>query len=208
MNRRTFLVGLLSFALPVACSEKPKLASIPPGKTVLAFGDSVTFGTGASSGEDWPSLLAARTGWQIENAGLSGDTAEAAKERIEGLLDEHRPVFVIIELGGNDFLRHRSQKAVKEDLRQIIGRVKRSGAQVVLVAVPELSALGVIAGKVGDAPIYRELADEEKIPVVSNVFSEILSQPGLCADKIHPNSKGYQHMAAGIHAYLKKAGAF
>jgi len=113
---------------------------------------------------------------------------------------------VIIEIGGNDFLRRRSPKAVKEDIRRIIVSVKQSGAQAVLVAVPELSLLSIVATKPSDAPIYEELAKEEKVPLIPNVFADILSQPALCADKIHPNAAGYQLMAAGIYASLQKVG--
>lgn len=206
MKRRELIVVLAAAAVLGACGKKSKLPAIAPGKTVLAFGDSVTFGTGAASGEDWPTLLAARTGWQIVNAGIPGDTAEAGKRRLQALLDEHRPVLVIVEIGGNDFLRRRSPKAVKDDLRSIVRTARQAGAQVVLVAVPELSLLGVVARRPADSPIYRELGEEEKVLVIDDVFAEILGRPELCADQIHPNAQGYQEMATGIHAALKTMG--
>ncbi len=206
MKRRTVLTLLAVSVFLRACAKSPKLPRIPPGKTVLAFGDSVTFGTGASAGEDWPTLLATLTGWNIVNAGIPGDTAEAATGRIQALLDEHHPVLVIIEIGGNDFLRRRSAKMVKDDLRRLIQIVRSTGAHVVLVAVPELSMLGVVVRKLSDAPIYRELGKEESIPVVSDVFSEILGNPDLCADQIHPNARGYRKMASEVHAYLQTVG--
>ena len=64
------------------CGGKPKVAPLPAGSAVLAFGDSVTHGTGAAAGEDYPTRLAAITGWNITNAGIPGDTAENAKGRI------------------------------------------------------------------------------------------------------------------------------
>ena len=75
-----------------------------------------------------------------------------------------------------------------------------------LIGVPELSVLAVVAGKPGDAPIYLELGKEEGVPVIANVFSDILARPELCADKIHPNAQGYRQMASGIHAGLKSVG--
>ena len=206
MKRRTFLsLGIASLLL-VACGKSKKLPAISAGKTVLAFGDSVTFGTGAAPGEDWPTLLARKTGWLIENAGIPGDTAEAGKRRFGALLEQHQPALVIIEIGGNDFLRRRDPKAVKEDLRGMIRAARKQGAQVVLVTVPELSLLGALTRAPSDSPIYEELGDEESIPVIGKVFSEILSQPELCADQIHPNAKGYQEMAAGIYQSLIKTG--
>jgi acyl-CoA thioesterase-1 len=107
---------------------------------------------------------------------------------------------------GNDFLRRRPQQAVKEDVRHLLRTVRQSGAQVVLVAVPEVSLLNFVMGK-GDAPLYQELAEEEAVPLIDRVFAETLSRPELRADQIHPNAEGYRHMASGIYDYLKQAGA-
>jgi acyl-CoA thioesterase-1 len=128
------------------------------------------------------------------------------KARIQALLDENRPALVILEIGGNDFLRRSAPATVKEDLRQLIKTSLQAGAQVALVAVPELSLLGIVAGKPSDSAIYAELADEEKVSQVPDVFSDTLSRPELCADRIHPNALGYQHMAKGIFTRLQQLG--
>ena len=101
---------------------------------------------------------------------------------------------------------NKEQKPVPEDIKAIITAAKGAGSQVVLIGVPELSLLAVVAGKTGDSPIYQELGKEEGVPVIADVFSEILSRPELCADKIHPNSQGYKQMASGIYAGLKNIG--
>jgi acyl-CoA thioesterase-1 len=207
VRRRVLLIAGLSAGLFVpGCRKAAKLSAITAGQTVLAFGDSVTYGTGAARGEDWPNLLAQKTGWKVVNAGIPGDTAANGKARIQALLDEHRPALVILEIGGNDFLRRSAPAAVKEDLRQLIKTSLQAGAQVALVAVPELSLLGIVAGKPSDSAIYAELADEEKVSLVPDVFSDTLSRPELCADRIHPNALGYQHMAKGIFTRLQQLG--
>ena len=206
LRRRLLLAA--AGALLAACGKAPKPPRLAPGSTVLAFGDSVTYGTGAGPGEDWPTRLAAATGWRVINAGLPGDTAAAAGERLAPLLAAEPPVLVIVELGGNDFLRRRPSTAVKEDLRLIVRRAAASGARVVLVAVPELSLLGALTRRPSDSPIYRELADEEGIPVIESVFSDILGQPELCADQIHPNAEGYRRMAEGLLAGLRRIGLY
>ena len=160
----------------------------------------------AAPGEDWPAQLAALSGWRIVNAGIPGDTAEAAKNRLGALLDADKPALVIIEIGGNDFLRRRSQVAVKEDIRQMIRAVRSSGAQVVLVAVPELSLLGAVTRRPSDAALYAQLGKEEKVPVMTDVFADILAQPALCADQIHPNAAGYRQMADSFREALQKIG--
>lgn len=204
--RRRVLKAVAAVLALAACGRSQKLSALPASSVVLAFGDSVTFGTGAAPGQDWPSLLAAKSGWRIINAGVPGDTAEAARQRIPALLEEYRPVLVIVELGGNDFIHRRAQKKVKEDLRQIIASIRASGARAVLVAVPELSLLGTVTRRPDDAPIYAELAKEEKLPLIADVFADILSRPELCADRIHPNAQGYRQMAEGFSAALQKTG--
>ena len=206
MHRRRFLALASAAALLAACGRKPKLAALPAGSVVLAFGDSVTHGTGAAAGEDWPARLSALTGWNVVNAGIPGDTAANGRERIGGLLDEHRPALVIVEIGGNDFLKRRPQAAVKEDLRAILAAVRGAGAQAVLVAVPELSLLGAVTRKPSDAPIYAELAKEERVPVIADVFADVLGDAGLRADPIHPNAEGYRRMAAGLAEGLRETG--
>lgn len=205
-GRRHLVGALLAGGLLAACGRSPRLPPLPAGSAVLAFGDSVTYGTGAGEGEDWPTRLAELSGWRIANAGVPGDTAAAGKERIAALVAELQPALVIVEIGGNDFLRRRQPAAIKEDLRQIVRLARAGGAQVVLVAVPELSLLGVVARRPSDAPIYQELADEEKLLLVPDVFADILAQPALCADQIHPNAEGYRQLAAGIAARLREIG--
>lgn len=206
MSLRRLVVGCLTALFLSACDEAPQRTPIAPGDTVLAFGDSVTYGVGAADGEDWPTLLAERTGWVVVNGGVSGDTAQNGRHRIQALLDEHRPRLVIIEIGGNDFLRRRPHSAVKEDLRATIAAVRNADAQPVLVAVPELSLMAVVAGRPSDAALYAELAEEENIPLIENVFSEVLGDPGLHADQIHPNAAGYARMADGIMEALRRTG--
>lgn len=189
------------------CTRAPRLMAVPAGQTVLAFGDSVTHGTGASAGQDWPTLLATLTGWRVINAGIPGDTAENGRHRLPPLLAEHRPALVIIEIGGNDFLRRRPANAVKEDLRDMVRTVRQMGAQVALVAVPELSLMSALTRQPTDAPLYEELAKEEGVALVPDVFSSVLSEARLRADQIHPNAEGYRQLAGGIHAQLKSLGA-
>lgn len=203
-SRRRFLLGGLGLLL-LAC-RRPRATAVARGATVLAFGDSVTFGTGAAPGEDWPHLLAGRTGWRVINAGLPGDTAAAGRTRIVDVLRETRPALVIVEIGGNDFLRRRPAKLVKEDIRAILAAIRQHGATAVLMAVPELSLMAALTRQASDSPIYAELADEEKLPVLANIFSDILSQPSLCADTIHPNAAGYRQMAAQIDGALRQLG--
>jgi acyl-CoA thioesterase-1 len=191
LARRTLLALLLLLGLST-CSNEPQHQALPAGTVVLAFGDSVTHGTGAKPGQDYPSLLAQQTGWQVINAGVPGDTARAAKDRLAPLLREHQPELVIVELGGNDFLRRQQTSRVKQDLLSIVNTSLGYGAITVLVAVPRLSLLRAGVGALKDDGIYAALAEETNVILVEDIFSEVLSDETLRADAVHPNAQGYQ----------------
>lgn len=199
------LLTFLALAM-AACHRAPSYAALPPGSVVLAFGDSVTFGTGAAGEENYPSQLASISGWQVANHGVPGDTAEGAKTRIAEALDDTQPKLVIVEIGGNDFLRRHPEAQIKEDIRSILKTVKQAGVPVVLVATPRFSLLGAALGALPDAALYAELAKEEGVLLVPDVFAEVLSDPSLKSDQIHPNAAGYRKLAEGIAASLVKSG--
>jgi len=199
------LAALLAGPL-IGCSKSPTQVAIPRGATVLAFGDSITHGTGAAQGEDWPTLLAAMTGWNLVNAGVPGDTAQAGRARIASMLSQHQPALVIVGLGGNDFLRRRAADQVKEDLRDILRQIKATGTPAAMLAVPAPSLLAAVASSLSDAPLYQALAEEEGVVLVGDVISTVLSDNALKADPIHPNAEGYRRMAEGIYKALQKSG--
>jgi acyl-CoA hydrolase len=194
------------FVCLCACSDPVHYSTLPSGSKVLAFGDSVTHGTGAERGEDYPAHLARLSGWEIINAGIPGDMARDARKRLPALLREHQPDLVIIELGGNDFLRKRSAALVGADLRDMVLQVKQADAIPVLVAVPRLSLLRASTGMLEDDRLYATLAEEEQILLIDDIFSQVLSDSDLRADRIHPNAQGYRELATGIAAQLRSAG--
>lgn len=200
-----YVIWLL-VALHAACASPPRYSALPAGTSVLAFGDSVTHGTGAGPGQDYPSLLGAISGWDVHNYGVPGDTSAGAKARLEGALDETRPALVIVEIGGNDFLRRTPEAEVKANIRGILQIVKQAGIPVVLVATPRFSLAGAAFGSLPDAELYAQLAQEDDVPLVPNVFAAVLSDPSLKSDAIHPNAEGYKHMTEGIAAALRALG--
>ncbi len=204
-SARYLAAAALAVAL-AACGGEPRYEPLPAGTIVVAFGDSATRGVGAGPGEDWPSQLAERTGWRIVNAGVSGDTADEARGRIGEVLEEHRPRLVVVEIGGNDFLRRTPSAEVKEYVRDIVIVVKDAGAIPVLVGVPELSVFSAAVGNLSDSPIYEELAEEEGLLLIPDVFSDTLSDESLRDDRIHPNADGYRAMADEMADVLYEAG--
>lgn len=206
MNRLLALLLSAALLLVAGCGRTPDLPTLPAGAVVLALGDSITHGTGAGRGDSYPTLLGRATGWEVINAGIPGDTAQAARQRIGPLLAQHRPDLVIVELGGNDFLRRRDPAEVRADLDAILSRIAAAGVPAVLVAVPQFSVLRATVGALNDAPIYRELADEQNLLLIPDLLAGILSREEWRADPVHPNAAGYRALAAGIHEALQEAG--
>lgn len=205
LSVRPFL-AMVALLLVLGCAERQQFEPLPLDAVVLAFGDSVTAGLGAGVGADYPTRLAEFTGLRVINAGISGDTAREARERLGPLLAQHSPDLVIVELGGNDFLRKTPPARVRDYLGEIIREASGSGAMVALVAVPRLSLLRASVGALSDSPIYAELAAQEGALLIPDVFSDVLSDGDLRADEIHPNALGYEQMAQGIQAALGQAG--
>lgn len=206
MRRRVFvLAGAL--VLGGCGRQKPAAgAALPAGSVVLALGDSITFGTGADSAAAYPAQLAALTGWAVVNAGVPGDTAAQAAERLPALLAEHKPALVILSAGGNDFLRRLSSAETEAALRNAIGLARDAGAQVLLVAVPQPTFGAALGAGLSDHPLYARLADESKLPLHANGWATVLGDEKLRADQIHANATGYRAFAEGLAATLRSIG--
>lgn len=197
---------VIAAALLGACGREPRRAPLPVGSLVLAIGDSVTFGTGASPGEDYPTQLATLSGWSIRNQGIPGDTSAGLRARIDAALAETQPALVILEIGGNDFLKRLPEAETKENVRAVLKVIKQAGIPVVLVSTPKFSPLGAAVGMLPDAPIFAELAKEENVPLVPSIFAKVVSDPDLKSDPIHPNALGYRKLAEGIAVVLADVG--
>ena len=148
--RQLSATGLIAATalLVSACGKKlPKASAIAAGATVLALGDSLTQGVGASAATAYPAVLAERTGWKVVNAGISGETSVQIAARLPGLLDEHQPALVIVCAGGNDWLRRNSPQAAQAEIARMLQLCKSKGVPVLLVAVPEMSMTAALTGR-------------------------------------------------------------
>jgi acyl-CoA thioesterase I len=205
MKRR----ALIAACALAACSRKQATAvAVPAGSSVLALGDSITFGTGADSAAAYPAQLAALTGWNVVNAGVPGDSAAQAADRLPALLLEHKPALVIVSAGGNDFLRRVPAAETEAALRSAIAATRNAGAQVLLIAVPQPTIGAALGAGLSDHPLYAKLADELKLPLHAGGWATVLGNEKLRADQIHANAAGYRVFAEGLAATLRKTGLF
>jgi acyl-CoA thioesterase-1 len=194
--------ALLVIAALAGCGERvPRVPAVAPNEVVVAFGDSLTYGTGAAESESYPAVLAQLIGRRVVRSGVPGEVTAQGLARLPQVIEEHRPVLVIVCLGGNDMLRRVDEQQIRSNLRQIITTIRGRGISVVLVGVPRPALL------TSAAAFYGELAKEYGVPYEGKVLNDIMHQLDLKADAIHPNAKGYRRMAEAIAALLKQAGA-
>ena len=198
---RCLSVLVLAAALGACGGKTPQLHKLGPGDVIVAFGDSLTYGTGAAEHESFPAVLAQLTGRTVVRAGVPGEVTAQGLERLPAVLDEHRPKLVIVCLGGNDMLRQVGEAEITANLRAILRKIKDSGAQAVLVGVPR-PALLTSAPK-----FYAEIATEFGIPYESAAVTSVLYKSELRSDPIHPNAQGYRKIAEALAELLRKAGA-
>ena len=169
--------------------------------TILAFGDSLTYGHGADHNESYPALLSSLSGHKVLNAGINGETSDDGLQRLPELLEDKSVKLMILCFGGNDILRRQSMDTLKNNLKKMIEMAKAKGMDVLLIAVPNLNLFGL-----SPLSLYEEIAEEEDVPLLSGVLAEILGNPALKSDQIHPNALGYKQMAEKIYESLVENG--
>ena len=189
------------FFLPACPSKSPQLPRVESNDVILAFGDSLTFGTGAAETESYPAVLSGLIGRNVVRAGVPGEVTAQGLQRLPSALALHKPKIVLLCLGGNDMLRKIDDKVIVVNLREMIQLIRRQGAAVVLLGVPKPALFG------GAAKIYGELANDLGVPYEGDTITSVLRDPGLKSDLIHPNAQGYRKIAEGIAALLKESGA-
>lgn len=184
-------VLLATIAISVAgCGDSRVVVdALPDDAVILAFGDSITHGTGAGRGEDYPSQLAAMTGYTVINAGVPGETTDRGLLRLPALLDQHRPDLVVLCHGGNDILRNLSESEAESNLRLMIESIRASGAQVLLLGVPRKSLF------LDTAPVYARIAGDMEVALLDEVVRDVLRDSDLKSDAVHPNAAGYRRIA-------------
>jgi len=165
------------------------------GGDIIAFGDSLVAGSGATSGNDFVSLLSRKIGKEIINLGVPGDTTADGLARIS-VLDQYRPKVVLLLLGGNDHLKKVPIETTFQNLAKIIEHIHSQGAIVLL--------LGVKGNLFGDKfePEFERLSDKYSTAYVSNVLDGLFGNAEFMEDSIHPNDAGYRIIAERIYPVL------
>ena len=204
-KRKKLLIFLLLTVIVVSglpvCASGAGLPLLAKDAVILAFGDSLTFGTGAAPEESYPAVLERLVGRRVVNEGIPGEITGEGLVRLPEALKREKPALLILCHGANDLLRFLDKRQAAANLRAMIRLAREKGAAAVLIAVP---SLGVA---LSPEPLYREIAAEMGLPVEEEALTMVLSDSSLRSDYIHPNAAGYRKLAESIAALLKKSGA-
>jgi lysophospholipase L1-like esterase len=193
---------LLSLLLLANCGKAPpRLAPLTEDSVILAFGDSLTYGTGAGPGESYPEVLSALIGREVINAGVPGQRSDQGRERLPRLLEQHSPDLVLLCYGGNDFLQQTGEAQAAANIAEMVQLARGQGAEVVLIGVPKPGLW------LASADFYGEIARRFNLPYVDSTLPAILSDGALKSDAVHPNAAGYRRLAEAIAELLKAGGA-
>ena len=203
-RNKVFIFLLMAILLGIgltSCSSTARLPRLADDAVVVAFGDSLTFGTGANPQESYPAVLENLIRRRVVNAGVPGEVTATGLSRLPEILEREKPALLILCHGGNDQLRRLDLRQTADNIREMIRLAKQRAVAVVLIAVP---SPGIF---VSPAPMYRDIAKELTIPLEEETLSSILADGSLKSDYIHPNAAGYRRLAEALAALLKKSGA-
>jgi acyl-CoA thioesterase-1 len=207
MNSKRHNVFLLLLAVVLlvvgltACSSPVKLPRLAADAVVVAFGDSITFGTGVNPQDSYPTVLEKMIGRRVVNAGAPGEVTVDGLSRLPEILECEKPALLILCHGGNDQLRRLGDQQTVDNIRKMILLAKQKGMTVVMIAVP---SPGIF---ISPAPFYRDIAKELTIPLEEETLSLVLADGTLKSDYIHPSAEVYRRLAEAIAVLLKKNGA-
>ena len=163
-----------------------------PVKTLLIVGDSLSAGYGLAQQHSWPTLLQQtltekKSGWQIENASISGETSGGALARLPALLQQYKPDAVLIEIGGNDGLRGFPVNRLQQNLEQLIELSKKAGATPVLMQIRIPPNYGPRYTE-QFVSVYAAVAAKHQVKLWPFFMDTVAVKPELMqADGIHPN---------------------
>jgi acyl-CoA thioesterase I len=210
MPTRRLVLALITTSLValLAASEPPNARAEAAMPVLLVVGDSISAGYGLAKGSGWVDLLARRIeaqklSWRVVNASISGDTTAGGRARLPGLLAQHKPAIVIVELGGNDGLRGGNLAATRDNLDAIIGAIKKAGAKPLLIGMRLPPNYGAAYVREFNA-MYTTLAAAQKVPLVPFLFEGFGEKDEMFqSDRVHPAPAAQERMLDNVWPVLQ-----
>ena len=207
MTRLSIIVSrpmaLLFVLLLAGCGpSEPQVAPLPKNGVILAFGDSLTYGTGAKPQDSYPAVLARLIGRRVIRSGVPGEVSARGLARLPEVLDRHRPKLLILCHGGNDFLRRHRRDGTEANIRAMVELARSRNIDVVLVGVPA-PGIWITEG----AELFARVAKAFGVPYEAETLAGIMTDRSLKSDTVHPNARGYRKLAEAVAALLRASGA-
>ena len=187
--------------LPACGESPPQITKLDDGATILAFGNSLTFGTGVSPDDSYPAVLKQLTRRTVINAGVPGEVSASGLQRLPDLVDESQPAIVILLHGGNDILRKKDLQETERKLRAMIELLRERGIPVVLIGVPRPGLF------LSTADFYADLASDLDLPYDGDTLADLLGDNRYKSDTVHLNELGYRRLAEAVADLLRRSGA-
>lgn len=200
---------LLAGSLPAALAQQ---AAAGKPTTILVVGDSLSAEYGVRRGAGWVSLLAERLQQKkvparVINAGVSADTTAGGRSRLPGLLQQHQPDIVVIELGANDALRGLPLTTTRDNLSTMVRQSKEAGAKVLLVGMEMPPNYGARYTQEFRA-VFQTVAKAESVPLVPFLMRNVADVPHAMelfqSDRIHPNEQAQPILLDNVWPALRK----
>jgi acyl-CoA thioesterase I len=201
MTGTGIFLACLAMTMAGSTGQPAMLPRLPKDAVVLAFGDSLTYGTGAPTEQSYPAVLEKLISRKVINAGIPGEDTEHGLARLPVLLDRFQPALLILCHGANDLIQNFSEQQAAGNIRSMIRLAEERGIHLVLIGVPYPSHFNT------QPSFYTRIAKESNIPFARDALAKILVQPALKSDFIHPNGQGYRLLAEAIAELLHKSGA-
>lgn len=198
---------LLRFLLGWACLVSLAAAAPSP---LLVLGDSLSAAHGIALKDGWVALLERRlqaspSPRPVVNASISGETTAGGLARLPGLLAEHRPALVVVELGANDGLRGLPLAEARANLAKMLAAIRDAKATAVLVGI-ELPVNYGPQYREGLRSMYRGLAEEFNAPLLPFLLDGVALEADLMQDDgLHPNAKAQPKILDNVWAVLEPA---
>ncbi len=197
---QTFCLWLLIFL--TACGDPtPQLERLSDDAVILAYGDSLTYGTGANKEESYPSVLENTINRKVINAGVPGELSVQGLKRLPKFLEKYQPDLLILCHGGNDILQKHDLAKAETNIRQMISLAENKNIPVILLGVPKPGLF------LNDADLYTNIAENTDVTFIPNLIADILSDASMKSDSVHPNNTGYSKMASTLVNTLRNSGA-
>ena len=192
------------FVLSCLCGS----ISSAQAQTLLVLGDSLSAGYQMQAEQSWPALLNEK--WQQQggehkliNASISGETTQGGLARLPALLEEHKPDWVLIELGGNDGLRGFAPAITRANLTKMVALAKASQTKTVLTQIQLPRNYGARYLQQFEQ-IFPELAQANGLPLMPFFLDDIVLRPELMMnDGIHPTAAAQPQIRDRVARFIE-----